>query len=195
MSDYITVRGVLGTEVQRKRTKRGDAVAEFRLASSGDWLNRDTGEWVKGVTNWYTVQAFRGLAENLWRSLSKGDPVVVTGKLKLRQWELQDGRRGTSPEIDADSIGHDLRRGTAEFIKNWTAAPMSAALPEGQDGQHIRSGTDYRSMALADPESADAGPDTGGSAPNETGQPAMAPLGKEATEEPGESGEDLPMAS
>ncbi|MEV7648853.1 single-stranded DNA-binding protein [Arthrobacter sp. NPDC089319] len=192
MSDYITVRGVLGTEVQRKRTKKGDAVAEFRLASSGDWLNRDTGEWVKGMTNWYTVQAFRGLAENLWRSLSKGDPVVVTGKLKLRQWELQDGRRGTSPEIDADSIGHDLRRGTAEFIKNWTAAPVSAALPDGQDGQ--RSGADYRSMALADPQPADAHPETGGDT-FATGQPAMVPPDGEPAGEARESGADLPLAS
>jgi single-strand DNA-binding protein len=195
MSDYITVRGVLGTEVQRKRTKKGDAVAEFRLASSGDWLNRDTGEWVKGVTNWYTVQAFRGLAENLWRSLSKGDPVVVTGKLKLRQWELQDGRRGTSPEIDADSIGHDLRRGTAEFIKNWTAAPMDAAPPDVQDGRHLRSGSDYRSMALTDPAPADSGPGAGAGDPFETGQPALAAPGAEESGEAGESGEDLPMAS
>ncbi len=191
MSDYITVRGVLGTEVQRKRTKRGDAVAEFRLASSGDWLNRDTGEWVKGVTNWYTVQAFRGLAENLWRSLSKGDPVVVTGKLKLRQWE-QDGRRGTSPEIDADSIGHDLRRGTAEFIKNWTAAPMSAALPEGQDGQ--RSSADYRSMALTDSQATDVRSGTGGDT-LETGEPAVVPPDDEPAGDARESGADLPMAS
>jgi len=193
MSDYITVRGVLGTEVQRKRTKKGDAVAEFRLASSGDWLNRDTGEWVKGMTNWYTVQAFRGLAENLWRSLSKGDPVVVTGKLKLRQWELQDGRRGTSPEIDADSIGHDLRRGTAEFIKNWTAAPMGAALPDGQDGQ--RSSADYRSMALADPQSADVHAGTGGGDTPEAGQHAMGQPDDEPAGKARESGADLPMAS
>ncbi|TJY67444.1 single-stranded DNA-binding protein [Arthrobacter sp. CAU 1506] len=193
MSDYITVRGVLGTEVQRKRTKKGDAVAEFRLASSGDWLNRDTGEWVKGVTNWYTVQAFRGLAENLWRSLAKGDPVVVTGKLKLRQWELQDGRRGTSPEIDADSIGHDLRRGTAEFIKNWTAAPTGAA-PDGTDAPHPRS-LDCRSMALADPDPAVSVPDAEAGSPVAAVQPARAAAEEEAAGGDRESGADLPLAS
>ena len=49
-------------------------------------------------------------------SVHKGQPLVVTGKLKVRQWQDAD-KSGTNVEIDAIAIGHDLNRGTNEFTK------------------------------------------------------------------------------
>jgi len=46
--------------------------------------------------------------------LHKGDPVVIVGRLALREWE-QDGRAGSTLDLTADVIGHDLTRGTATF--------------------------------------------------------------------------------
>jgi single-strand DNA-binding protein len=70
--------------------------------------------WVTADTNWYTVSAFKKLADNAGSSLAKGDRVLVTGKIKIRDWDNGE-RSGTGVEIDADAIGHDLTFGTTSF--------------------------------------------------------------------------------
>jgi len=116
MTEYITVRGVVGTDVEAKLTNGGTQAANFRLASSERRLEKD--QWVDKSTNWYRVEAYRYLAQNIAHSLKKGDRVIVTGKLRLRQWVREDGHQVTSPEIDAESIGHDLKWGTARYVRN-----------------------------------------------------------------------------
>lgn len=116
MAEYITVRGVVGTEVESRLTNGGTQTANFRLASSERRLEND--QWVDKSTNWYRVEAYRYLANNIGQSLKKGDRVIVTGKLRLRQWVREDGHQVTSPEIDAESIGHDLKWGTAKYSRN-----------------------------------------------------------------------------
>jgi single-strand DNA-binding protein len=118
MTDIITVRGIVGTEIKAGTTKGGTACADFRLASKERRFDRETQEWVDGQTNWYTVQCYRKLAENIGSSLRKGQHIIVTGKLRLRQWTSDDGRQGTACEIDADSLGHDLFWGTANFVRS-----------------------------------------------------------------------------
>jgi len=116
MAEYITVRGVVGTEVESRLTNGGTQTANFRLASSERRLEND--QWVDKSTNWYRVEAYRYLANSIGQSLKKGDRVIVTGKLRLRQWVREDGHQVTSPEIDAESIGHDLKWGTAKYSRN-----------------------------------------------------------------------------
>jgi single-strand DNA-binding protein len=71
-------------------------------------------EWKDGETNWFTITAFKQLAINTAEALSKGDRIVLTGSLKVRDWDNGE-RNGTSVEIEADSIGHDLSWGTSTF--------------------------------------------------------------------------------
>ncbi len=61
---------------------------------------------------------FRYLAANAAFSLNKGDRVVVTGRLKIRPWTDSSGRTGTSVDLDAESVGHDLAWGTARFTRH-----------------------------------------------------------------------------
>jgi single-strand DNA-binding protein len=89
-------------------------VVSFRLASSFRRFDVEKQAWVSSDTNWYTVSGFRKLAENSANSLSKGDRVLVSGKLKIRDWDNGE-RSGTSVEIEADAIGHDLTFGTTSF--------------------------------------------------------------------------------
>ena len=86
MSDsMITVRGWLGADVTLRRA--GDVpVASFRLACTPRRFNRRTETWSDGLTQWYTVTAWRGLAENCAASLRRGDPVVVHGRLETRTY-------------------------------------------------------------------------------------------------------------
>ncbi|UJP11143.1 single-stranded DNA-binding protein [Microbacterium sp. KUDC0406] len=126
MSDTVTILGNVASDPLRNTTNRGDAVIRFRLASPHRWLDRSTGVWNEGETNWYDVSAFRQLAENVRSSLHSGDPVIVTGRLKVRKWEA-NGKSGTSVEIEADAIGHNLKHGASAFVKPHRAPASDAA--------------------------------------------------------------------
>lgn len=110
----VTVIGNVATEVTYTQTAAGVPVANFRLASTERRYDRQKEGWVDGETQWVTVTAWRALAGHLIGSLSKGDPVVVSGRLRVREWTDGEARR-SRVEIDARSVGHDLSRGTAAF--------------------------------------------------------------------------------
>jgi single-strand DNA-binding protein len=114
--DTITITGNIAADPELKRTPTGVAIASFRVGSSQRRFDRNTGTWEDTGTNWYAVSAYRGLADHVFASLRKGDRVILTGRLKLRQWET-DSKRGVAIEIDADAVGHDLRWGTSTFVK------------------------------------------------------------------------------
>ncbi|MEN9854808.1 MAG: hypothetical protein RLZ30_917 [Actinomycetota bacterium] len=110
----IAVRGLIATTPRQVVTESGLTVVSFRLANSFRKFDIEKQAWVSSDTNWYTVSGFRKLAENSANSLSKGDRVLVSGKLKIRDWDNGE-RSGTSVEIEADAIGHDLTFGTTSF--------------------------------------------------------------------------------
>jgi single-strand DNA-binding protein len=116
MPDTITAIGHVGTEPTLNIVGNGLARLTFRLASTQRKYNREASSWENGETNWYTIVAFRWLAENSAKSLVKGDRVVVTGRLRVSSWEKED-KHGTAVEIVAEGIGHDLAFGTSSFTK------------------------------------------------------------------------------
>lgn len=125
MNDTVTIRGRVGGDPNRG-TAGGVPVLNFRVASPQGWYDAKTQTFIETGTNWYNVSAFRRLAEHAKVSLRSGDAVIVTGRLKLREWE-SGGKKGMSADIEADAIGHDLRWGTAAFAKAPTAGSPTAA--------------------------------------------------------------------
>ncbi|GJF34456.1 hypothetical protein KNE206_71560 [Kitasatospora sp. NE20-6] len=140
----VTIVGNVASTVTYGQTSAGVPVANFRMATTERRFDRAAGDWVDGETSWVTVVAWRWLATNLVSSVTKGDPVLVSGRLRVREWG-EDDRRRTSVEIDARSVGHDLSRGTSAF--RWAVRGRS-------DPQGAGSGT-------ARPARADAGGPTG----------------------------------
>lgn len=120
--DRITITGNVATEPEFKRTAGGVPITTFRVARDLRRYDRAAGAWTDAGTNWYTVSVFRALADHAFRSLNKGDRVILTGLLRLREWD-NGTRRGTAVEIDADAIGHDLRWGTSTFAKDTRSRP------------------------------------------------------------------------
>lgn len=130
MNDSLSTRGLVATVPNHIVTSEGLPITSFRLAASQRKFNRSTQTWENGDTNWYTVTAFRQLAINLAACVSKGDRVVVSGRLSIRDWESGE-RSGTVVEIDADGVGHDLTWGTASFsrtLKRSETTEASAAV-------------------------------------------------------------------
>ncbi|CAB4620489.1 MAG: single-stranded DNA-binding protein [Actinobacteria bacterium] len=116
MSESFTVSGLVATTPRHLVTQEGLPITSFRLASSKRRFDRTKKIWVDGETNWFTINSFRQLAINSASSISKGDRIVVSGRLKVRDWDNGE-RSGTSVEIEADCLGHDLVWGTTQFSR------------------------------------------------------------------------------
>lgn len=116
MTETITVVGTVGTDPTARTTPTGRNVTHLRLACTGRIRDASTGQWRDGDTNWYTVNAWNELGRNVHESIRKRERVIVTGRLRVRDWENED-RKGTEVEIVADSVGHDLRWGTTRFTR------------------------------------------------------------------------------
>jgi single-strand DNA-binding protein len=110
----ITVVGRVASPPRLSRLDSGSSVVNFRIASTSRRFDRTTQDWVDGETFWSDVECWGDLGGNVVRSISKGDPVVVVGRLWTRDYESQNGRGSTS-QIRADSVGPDLRWGWADY--------------------------------------------------------------------------------
>lgn len=116
MSEQITVTGLVATTPRHLVTQDGLPITSFRLAASSRRFDRSQNKWIDGDTNWFTVTSFRQLAINVSTSVNKGERIVVNGKIKVRDWDNGE-RNGTSVEIDADALGHDLTWGNSAFTR------------------------------------------------------------------------------
>ncbi|MFI9003802.1 single-stranded DNA-binding protein [Streptomyces sp. NPDC053541] len=125
----VTLVGNVATNVEYRETVSG-GVARFRFAVTARRWDRERATWTDGATSFYTVSAWRSLGANLAASVSVGEPLVVHGRLKVREEEL-DGRRKTFVDVDAVAVGHDLTRGTAAFRRASRTPVTTTALPEG----------------------------------------------------------------
>jgi single-strand DNA-binding protein len=130
MSDIITVTGLIATDPRHLVAGEGRLpITSFRLASTQRRFDRKEQKWVDADTNWFTVTAFRQMATNAAGSLHRGDRIVVTGRMRVRDWEAGE-RKGTTVEIEADAVGHDLYWGTTSFTRS-----IQSSLTKQEDQQ------------------------------------------------------------
>ncbi|WP_462418026.1 single-stranded DNA-binding protein [Kytococcus sp. Marseille-QA3725] len=133
---YLTVTGNVATQPILRIGRTGTPFLTFRLAQNINRLDRSTGVIDTVATNWMTVCAFRHHAVNLYRSLAKGQPVIVHGRLRIQDWTT-DERSGTTVELEATSVGHDLSRGQSCFVKV-ASPPVPQADDAAEDRRRLR---------------------------------------------------------
>jgi single-strand DNA-binding protein len=161
---YVTLCGWLGGDVTMRQAG-GAPVATFRVASTPRRFQRRTNTWEDGDTQWYRVNAWRALAENCDRSLRRGDPVVVHGKLSAHVWTTKAGVEVTTFEVEAAFVGHDLNRGTSAFhrrkpgvvdaVMEARPQPADRARRQSADRPADRSGDQAESRAEEPTEAPD----------------------------------------
>ncbi len=148
MANYVSIRGFVSSDFGMRNTPSGLVIGNFRMGSSERIQDPITKTWTDGHVNWYRITAFRSLAQNAVSSIHKGDRILVMGRMTIKTYLRKDGTEGTSVEIEADSIGPDLKFGTAHYTR------MAATHPVGQtdssDGGGNESGNDAGSGASAD---------------------------------------------
>jgi single-strand DNA-binding protein len=114
--NQVTIVGNLTDDPELRYTPNGAAVAKFRVAVSPRYKD-ESGQWRDGETSFFAVNCWRQLAENAAESLTRGTRVVVTGRLKQRSWENQEGEKRSAIEIEADDVGPSLKWATARVEK------------------------------------------------------------------------------
>lgn len=145
MDAYVHLTGNVGGDVAF--TKNSVAVASFRLACTP--RIRKDGGWTDGATTWLTVTCFRGLADNVASSLQRGDPVLVTGRLRTNVW-TKDGVQHERLVLEATSVGHDLTWGTSAFRR--TPRPAEVSDRQEDVGEVISSVESQGEVPLDEPE-------------------------------------------
>ena len=116
-NDTITITGLVATTPRHVVTGEGLPISSFRLASTRRRYDKDTEKWIDGETNWFTVTCFRQLATNVARSINKGEGVIVSGALRIREWDNGE-KIGTTVELEAEALGHDLVWGASVFTRS-----------------------------------------------------------------------------
>ena len=143
----VTVVGTLVSDMHPRRVGPDAAlVLNFRVACNERRFDKASESWVDGESLYLSVSCWRRLAENA-ASLVKGDPVIVRGKLRTREWTTEQGERRSVVELEANSIGPDLARCAVTVHKQRAAEPsrsvnQDAAAPPPQDPSDLLDTTD-----------------------------------------------------
>lgn len=185
MEDIITVCGNVATPPRHFVGRENVDITSFRLASSHRYFDKRKDAFESTPTNWYTVTCFKSLAVEVLRSIAKGQRVLVTGRLKIRDWERGD-RTGTDVEIDAVSLGLDLawqprgdrdggegQGGGERSVRGAGDTPVPGS--RSDDG---RSEPQHGEGGWAVAPLADGAPAESGSSPERAAEPAFADSGE-----------------
>jgi single-strand DNA-binding protein len=95
--------GRLGKDPEMRYMTDGTAVANFTVATSEEWKDKNSGE-KKEKTEWHRIVAFRKLGEICGEYLSKGRQVYIEGRIQTREWSDKDGNKRYTTEIVASDI-------------------------------------------------------------------------------------------
>lgn len=129
----LTVVGNLTADPDVRFTASGAAVANFTVASTPRKFDKATGQWQEQEALFLRCSCWRQLAENVSESLTRGQRVVVQGRLRQRSYENRDGEKRTVVELEVDDVGPSLRWATAEVRKADRSGPSTPAAPSGSD--------------------------------------------------------------
>ena len=126
----ITVTGNLVAAPELRYTANGTAVANFRVASTPRRFDNQTNQFIDGEPLFLTCNVWRQAAENVANSLTKGDRVIVNGRLRQRSFETREGEKRTVIEVEVDEVGPSLKYATTQVSKT----PRDGGGTGGQTG-------------------------------------------------------------
>ena len=107
--NHFSIAGNLVADPALREVAGGRPMAKFRIASTPRHFNSQAGEWTNGETLFLDVVCWNRLAERVGRSLRKGDPVMLSGRLRMSSYEVE-GRVRNAYELEAQLVSPDLNR-------------------------------------------------------------------------------------
>ena len=131
MSAQVTIVGNLTKDPELRFTPAGDAVANVSIAVNE--RVKDGNEWKDGEPSFYEVKVWRKLGEQVAESLSKGNRVIVTGKMRIEKFETKTGDTRFTTVITADEIGESIRFRNSEPMPRVTTREPDPWTTPGSD--------------------------------------------------------------
>jgi single stranded DNA-binding protein len=114
----ITVVGWVAQDPRFEILESGTPLLSLRIGSTPRRYDRELGQWRDDEPMFLTANCWRALADNLQHcGLKRGDPVIVTGRLRIREYS-KEGQRRFNAQVEATTVGHDLSRGIAKFQRS-----------------------------------------------------------------------------
>jgi single-strand DNA-binding protein len=106
----ITLEGRVVAEPELRFGQSGTPICRMRIVAQDRRFDKQANDWVDGDTLWMDVTVFKQLAENCVESITKGDQVVVTGKIKTEEWDDRDtGQKRSKVAMVADTVSASLQ--------------------------------------------------------------------------------------
>ncbi|MBY8849457.1 single-stranded DNA-binding protein [Saccharothrix longispora] len=103
----VTVCGNVASGIAHSKVRTGCSRASFRLFTAERRWDGEQRAWVDGDQMFLSVTCWRALADNVHASLDKGDPVVVSGRMTIKEVEWEGTPRQVL-DIEATSVGPNL---------------------------------------------------------------------------------------
>lgn len=104
LKNKVNLIGRLGAKPEmRKVGEKGYALTRFSLAINESYKDKVSGEW-KNNTVWHVVTAWGKTAEKMCDSLDKGTEIALEGKLVQKEYELKDGTKRSSVEVEVNDF-------------------------------------------------------------------------------------------
>lgn len=133
----LTFVGNLVADPELNFTSSGISVCNFTLAHTPSVFNRDTETWEDQETLFLRCTAWRQLAENVSESVSRGDRLIVAGRMSCSVWEDDNGNTQRRFELQADTVGAELSWHTAA-VKKAVRSKSGAGKNSGRSGSQSR---------------------------------------------------------
>ncbi len=138
---HVSVVGNLTANPVLRQTDDGRKVASFRLACTTRRWDAARSEYADGKTSFFAVSCWGNLGSNVAESLRKGERVLVSGRLAVREYSVDEKSTRNSVDIDATAVGHDLTWGTSRFsrvLRGSSVEERAAGSGEGdEDGDGV----------------------------------------------------------
>ena len=115
--NQFSIAGNMVRDPVLKIVAGGKSVLTFRIASTPRRFDQASNEWRNLDSLYLTVNCWHRLAERVTESLKAGDPVIVTGRLRMRTYEVE-GERRTVYEVDAQHVAPDLNRVSVALLRS-----------------------------------------------------------------------------
>ncbi len=122
---YVTLVGFVAQDPTIRATATGKQLTRVRVGTTPRYRDDEAGQWRDGETSYYDVKCWNRLAAHVRQSVHKGEPVIVKGKFRTSTYKDKEGQTKTSFEITADTLGHDLSRGTANYMRVQSRRPSA----------------------------------------------------------------------
>lgn len=118
MTTPITIVGNLTDGPELRFTPSGAAVVRFSVAVNRRQFDKAKQAWAEAGVDYYRVQAWQGLAENVAETLTKGMRAIVTGTLEQQNWtDKKTGEKKQAWLVNASAVGPELTWATAKVVK------------------------------------------------------------------------------